>query len=168
MVDFLILVLFSAGCVLSLTVWLWSLTHHQRPCSNKKVWILTIWHFHVCLNDSIEHVEKKGEKITPVMIASLILMATATHLTKRIHIIDFMGEACRDQKSLFTDCRCLNARGQGRGISLFLTKSLFTVDSTEGSFLDQGSGLLHYRPAEEIMTCRCSAVGRKLVFLSFY
>lgn len=81
------------------------------------------------------------------MIPGLILMATVTRLTKHTCIIDFMGEACRDViKSLFTDCCCLNARGQGRGISLFLTKSLFTVDSTEGSFLGRGSGLSHYSP----------------------
>lgn len=86
-----------------------------------------------------------------------------------ICIIDFMKEACSHQTSLFTDCCCLIARGQDRRISLFfLTKSLFTVDSTEGSFPSQGSGFSHYSPAEEIMTCRCSAVGRKLVFLFFF
>ena len=34
-------------------------------------------------------------------------------------------------------------------------------------FTDRGSGLSHYSPAEEIMTCRCSAVAAKLVFLFF-
>lgn len=76
-----------------------------------------------------------------------------------------MEEVCSDQTSLWTDCCCLAAWGQGRGISLVPTKSLFIVDSTRGSFPDQGSGLSHYSPAEEIMTCRCSAVGMKLVFL---
>lgn len=62
---------------------------------------------------------------------------------------------------------CLQtARGQGRGVSLFLTKSLFTQGFF--FFLNQGSVLSHYSPAEEIMTCRCSAVGRKLVFLFFF
>lgn len=90
-------------------------------------------------------------------------MAAATHHEQRL--IDFMAEACHDQIFLFTDCCCFNARGQGREISL--TKSLFTVDLTEGSFLEQDSGLSHYKPTQKIMTCRCSAVGRKLVFLVF-
>lgn len=46
-----------------------------------------------------------------------------------------------DQTSLFTDS--LIARGQGRGISLFLTKSLFTVDSTQGSFPEPQLGTFH-------------------------
>lgn len=76
-----------------------------------------------------------------------------------------MVEACHDQTSLFTDCRCLNARGQGREISL--TESLFTADLTEESFPKHGSGLSHYEPTQKIMTPRCSAVGRKLLFLLF-
>lgn len=90
-------------------------------------------------------------------------MAAAPHHEQRL--IDFMAEACHDQIFLFTDCCCFNARGQGREISQ--TKSLFTVDLTEGSFLEQDSGLSHYKPTQKIMTCRCSAVGRKLVFLVF-
>lgn len=75
-----------------------------------------------------------------------------------------MVEVCHDQTSLFTDCRCLNARGQGREISL--SESLFTADLTEGSFTEHDSGLSHYESTQKIMTSRCSAVGRKLVFSS--
>ena len=64
-----------------------------------------------------------------------------TYLTKYARVIDCMEEVRSDQTSVFTDWCRLIARGQGTGISL--TKSLFTVDSTQGKFSPTGAPDFH-------------------------